>query len=40
MIDITIPDVVIPIHTEKGEKIKEYTDKAVILDDMQLYEVK
>ena len=40
VIDITAPDVVIPIHTENGEKIKEYTDKAVILDNMQLYEVK
>ena len=30
----------IPIHTEAKEKIKEYTDKAVILEDGEIYEVK
>lgn len=39
VLDITNPDIVIPIHTENKEKIKEYTDKAVILDDMELYEL-
>ena len=37
---ITNPDAVIPIHTEKKEKIKEYTEKAVILEDMEVYEIK
>ena len=40
VIDITKPEVVIPIHTEVPEKIKELTDKAVILKDMETYEVK
>ena len=40
VLDITKPDAVIPIHTENGEKIKEYTDKAVILDDMEVFEIK
>ena len=38
VLDITNPEIVIPIHTEKKEKIKEFTDKAVILDDMEIYE--
>ena len=38
IIDITNPEAVIPMHTEKKEKIKEFTDKAVILDDMETYE--
>ena len=33
IIDITNPKVVIPIHTEGKEKIKELTDKAIILED-------
>ena len=37
VIDITKPEVVIPIHTEAKEKIKEYTDNAVILQDMEIY---
>ena len=40
VIDITKPDIVIPIHTENKQKIKEYTDKAVILEDMQTLTVK
>lgn len=40
IIDITRPEAVIPIHTEAKEKIKEYTDKAVILEDGEVYEVK
>lgn len=40
VIDITKPEVVIPIHTEVPEAIKELTDKAVILKDMEIYEVK
>lgn len=39
VLDITKPDVVIPIHTENKEKIREYTDKAVILEDMEIYEL-
>lgn len=39
VLDITNPDVVIPIHTENKEKIKEYTKKAVILDDMESFEI-
>lgn len=39
VIDITNPEAVIPIHTENKEKIKEFTDKAVILDDMEIYEI-
>lgn len=39
VIDITSPETVIPIHTENKEKIKEFTDKAVILDDMEIYEI-
>ncbi|MDR0979370.1 MAG: hypothetical protein LBL91_05575 [Lachnospiraceae bacterium] len=37
VIDITKPEVVIPIHTENKERIKELTDKAVILEDMECY---
>ena len=33
VIDITNPKVVIPIHTEEKERIKELTDKAIILED-------
>ena len=40
VIDITKPEIVIPIHTEVPEAIKELTDKAVILKDMEIYEVK
>lgn len=39
VLDITNPNVVIPIHTENKEKIKEYTDNAIILDDMAIYEL-
>ena len=39
VIDITNPAVVIPIHTENKEKIREFTDKAVILEDMGIYEL-
>lgn len=38
VIDITRPEVVIPLHTEAPEKIKKLTDKAVILKDMEIYE--
>lgn len=34
VIDITNPDIVIPIHGTQPNKIKELTDKAVILNDM------
>lgn len=37
VIDIISPKTVIPIHTEKKEKIKEFTDKAIILEDMEIY---
>ncbi len=39
VIDITKPEVVIPIHTEVPEVIKELTDKAVILQDGEIYQV-
>jgi len=39
VINITNPEYVIPIHTENKEKIKEYTDKAVILEDMEIFEI-
>lgn len=39
LFDITKPDIVIPIHTEDKYKIKEYTDKAVILNDMETLEI-
>lgn len=39
VLDITKPDVVIPIHTENKEKIIEYTNNAIILDDMESYEI-
>ena len=40
VIDITRPEIVIPIHTEAKEKIKEYTNNAVILEDGEVFEVK
>lgn len=40
VIDITNPDAVIPMHTENKERIKDFTNKAVILDDMEVYELK
>ena len=40
IIEITNPNVVIPMHTENKEKIKNFTDKAIILDDMEVYELK
>ena len=40
VIDITNPDAVIPMHTENKEKIKDFTDKAVILNDMEIYDEK
>lgn len=39
VIDIAKPDAVIPMHTENKEKIKDFTDKAVILNDMEIYEL-
>ena len=39
ILDITNPDIVIPMHTENKEKIRDYTDKAVLLDDMEVYEI-
>ena len=39
IIDITKPDAVIPIHTENKEKIKDYTNKAVILEDMEVFDL-
>lgn len=40
VIDVLKPEVIIPIHGEQPEKIKELTDKAVILQDGEIYEVK
>ena len=40
VINITTPKYVIPIHTENKEKIKELTDKAVILEDGEKFIVK
>ena len=40
VINITKPNEVIPIHTEVKEKIKEYTNKSVILEDGEIYKVK
>lgn len=40
VINITNADVVIPIHTEMKERIKDYSDKAVILEDGEIYEIK
>ena len=37
VIEITKPNAVIPMHTENKEKIKDFTDKAVILEDMETY---
>ena len=39
LFDITKPDIVIPIHTEDKYKITQYTDKAVILNDMETLEI-
>ena len=39
VISILKPKAIIPIHTENKERIKDYTDKAVILSDMEVYEV-
>ncbi len=38
IIEITNPNAVIPMHTENKEKIKDFTDKAVILEDMETFE--
>ena len=40
VINITKPNYVIPIHTEDKEKIKELTDKVVILEDGEEFIVK
>lgn len=37
IIELTDPNVVIPIHTEDKKKILELTDKAVILEDKEIY---
>ena len=37
VIEITKPNAVIPMHTENKEKIKDFTDKAIILEDMETY---
>ena len=37
VIEITKPNAVIPMHTENKEKIKDFTDRAVILEDMETY---
>ena len=37
VIETTKPNAVIPMHTENKEKIKDFTDKAVILEDMETY---
>ena len=37
VIEIAKPNAVIPMHTENKEKIKDFTDKAVILEDMETY---
>ena len=37
VIEITKTNAVIPMHTENKEKIKDFTDKAVILEDMETY---
>lgn len=39
VLEITDPKVVIPMHTEKKEKIREFTDKAIILEDMEEYQL-
>ena len=39
LFDITKSDIVIPIHTEDKYKITEYTDKAVILNDMETLDI-
>ena len=40
VIKIINPNVVIPIHTEQKEKMRELTDKAIILEDKEEYIVK
>lgn len=40
IIDITNPNYVIPIHTENKQKIKELTNKAIILEDNEEFNVK
>lgn len=40
IINITNPKVVIPIHTEEKEKMKEITDKAIILEDNEEFKLK
>lgn len=40
VINTTQARAVIPIHTESKEKIKDYTDNAVILEDGEIYEAK
>ena len=40
VIDIVSPKYVISIHTEEKEKIKELTDKAIILEDEEEFEIK
>lgn len=40
VIDITKPTTTICIHSEAPEKIKELTDTAISLQDMEIYEVK
>ena len=37
--DVTNPKYVIPIHTEKKDKMKEITDKAIILEDNEEFEI-
>lgn len=39
IIEITKPNAVIPMHTENKEKIKDFTNRAVILEDMEIYEI-
>lgn len=39
VIDITKPEIVIPIHRTQPKKIEELTDKAIILNDMEALEI-
>ena len=40
ILSITNPKIAaIPIHTEYGERLKEYTDKAVILQDNEILDI-
>lgn len=39
VIDITKPEIVIPIHGTQPKKIEELTDKAIILNDMEALEI-